>query len=67
LNTHSVNAGTYRSGSALSTKNTQKIACYFILLAPPKLKSRAAPFSDAVRLYFLIAGEYFLIFFFIFL
>jgi len=33
LNTHSVNAGTYRPDGALSTKNTQKITHYFILSA----------------------------------
>ena len=52
LNTHSVNAGTYRSDGPLSTKNTQKIAYYFILLALPNKKVIPLPFADAAQLQF---------------
>ena len=44
LNTHSVNAGTYRSDGPLSTKNTQKFAYCFILLSLPNKKVVPLPF-----------------------
>jgi hypothetical protein len=44
LNTHSVNAGTYRSDGPLSTKNTQKFAYCFILLPLPNKKVVPLPF-----------------------
>jgi hypothetical protein len=53
LNTHSVNAGTYRSDGPLSTKNKQKIAYYFILLTAQNKKVVPHPFSDAARIQLL--------------
>jgi len=44
LNTHSVNAGTYRSDGPLSTKNTQIFAYCFILLSLQNKKVVPLPF-----------------------
>ena len=53
LNTHSVNAGTYRSDGPLSTKNTQKFAYCFILLSLPNKKVVPLPFFRRHDFYFL--------------
>jgi hypothetical protein len=52
LNTHSLNAGTYRSDGALSTKKKKKNTHYFIFSALPNKKVLLLPFLGAVRLYF---------------
>jgi len=57
LNTHSVNAGTYRSDGPLSTKNTQKIAYYFILLALLHKKVAPHTFFAAARLKYYKKAE----------
>jgi transposase-like protein len=49
LNTHSVNAGTYRSDGPLSTKNKQKNVYDFILLALPNKKNAPVYFYTVVR------------------
>jgi hypothetical protein len=52
LNTHSVNAGTYRSDGPLSTKNNQKNVYDFILLALPNKKNVPVYFYTVMRPYF---------------
>jgi len=52
LNTHSVNAGTYRSDGPLSTKNTKKNAHYFILSTLQNKKTAPLHLCGVMRLYF---------------
>jgi hypothetical protein len=61
LNTHSVNAGTYRSDGPLSTKNNQKIVYDFILLALPDKKSASFHFYHAAGPYFVDKNSLWLI------
>jgi hypothetical protein len=55
LNTHSVNAGTYRPDGPLSTKNTQKSA--IILFYQPCFKQKEHRAFSAVRCSLILPGQ----------